>query len=68
MKTTTTSKWQLTLAGLARVGSFVLSATNLKTAYEVHRRNPTAVRHRCAQRCDMKNEYSAVAAKTSTAL
>ena len=26
----------------------------------LHRRNPTAVRHRCAQRCDSENEHSAV--------
>ena len=26
------------------------------------RRNPTAVRHRCAQRCDSENEHSAVTA------
>ena len=34
----------------------------------VHRRNPTAVRHQCAQCCDSENEHSAVTAKTSTAL
>ena len=34
----------------------------------LHRRNPTTVIHRCAQRWDSKNEGSAVAAKTSTAL
>ena len=28
----------------------------------LHRRNPTAVRHRCAQRCDRENEHKAVAA------
>ena len=35
---------------------------------EVHRRNPTVVRNRCAQRCDSENEHSAVAVKTSNAL
>ena len=33
-----------------------------------HRRNPTAVRHRCVQRCVSENEQSAVAAKASTVL
>ena len=28
----------------------------------LHRRNPTAIRHRCAQRCDSENEHSAVTA------
>ena len=28
----------------------------------LQRRNPTAVRHRCAQRCDSENEHSAVTA------
>ena len=28
----------------------------------LHRRNPTAVRHRCAQRCDSENEHSVVIA------
>ena len=28
----------------------------------LQRRNPTAVRHRCAQRCDNENEHSAVTA------
>ena len=31
-------------------------------------KNPTVVRHRCAQRCDSENEHSAVAAKASRAL
>ena len=26
----------------------------------LHRRNPTAVRQRCAQRCDSENEHGAV--------
>ena len=34
----------------------------------LHRMNPRAVRHRCAQLCDSEIEHSAVAAKTSTAL
>ena len=34
----------------------------------VHRRNPTGVRHRYAQRCDSENKHSAVTAKTSTSL
>ena len=34
----------------------------------LHRRSPTAVRHRCAQRCDNENEHSAATAKTSTTL
>ena len=34
----------------------------------IHRRNPAAVRHRCAQRFDSKNKHSAVAAQTSTVL
>ena len=38
------------------------------TADPLHRRNPAAVRHRCAQRCDSKNKHSAVTVKTSTAL
>ena len=25
----------------------------------IYRRNPTAVRHRCSQRCDTENEHSA---------
>ena len=29
---------------------------------ELHRRNPTAVKHRCAQRCESKNEHSSVTA------
>ena len=28
----------------------------------VHRRNPTAVRRRCVQRCDSENEHNAVTA------
>ena len=36
--------------------------------FGLHRRNPTAVRHRCPQRSDSENEYSTVTAKTSTAL
>ena len=28
----------------------------------LHGRNPTAVRHRCTQRCDSENEHSAVIA------
>ena len=31
-----------------------------RTNGKLHRRNPTAVRHRCAQRCDSENEHSAV--------
>ena len=38
------------------------------SCYALHRTNPTAVGHRCAQRCDSENEHSAVTAKTSTAL
>ena len=34
----------------------------------LHRKNPTAVRHRCAQRYDSKNKHSTVTAKASTAL
>ena len=30
--------------------------------FEIHSRNPTAVRHRCAQRCDSENDHSAVTA------
>ena len=39
-----------------------------QTGTHVHRGNPTAVRHRCAQCCDSENEHSALASKTSTAL
>ena len=34
----------------------------------IHRRNPTAVRHRCAQRCDSECADSNVTALTVTAL
>ena len=34
----------------------------------VHRRNPTAVRHRCAQRCDSDGVDSNVTALTVTML
>ena len=30
--------------------------------FELHRRNPTAVRHRCAQRGESENEHSPVTA------
>ena len=67
---------------IKRCGSKMLKAlksylrTYLGWEY-VHRRNPTAVRHRYAQRlwlrkraqrCDCENEHSVVTAKTSTAL
>ena len=36
--------------------------SELHAMRSLHRRNPTAVRHRCAQRCDSANEHSAVTA------
>ena len=34
----------------------------LARVLKLHRRNPTAVKRRCAQRCDSKNEHSALTA------
>ena len=56
--------WSLVQIGLRKLK---LPRFTLHSPEEVLR-NPTAVRHRCAQRCDSKNEHIAVAAKTSTAL
>ena len=39
-----------------------------QTGRNIHRRNPTAAKHRCAERCDSEIEHSAVAVKTSTTL
>ena len=44
------------------------SVTAYNILSQLHRRNPTAVTHRGAQHRDSKNEHSAVAARTSTAL
>ena len=55
----------LSCVTLCYVGYIVLCCVMLCC---VHRKNPTVVRHRCAQRCDSENEHSAVTEKTSTAL
>ena len=41
----------------------------MTTSYPyLHKRNPTAVRHLCAQRCDSENEHSVVTAALVTVL
>ena len=49
----------LSLLSLGQLDTF---GQKIGTACSLHRRDPTAVRHRCAQRCDSKNEHSAVTA------
>ena len=54
--------------GVHVVVAKIAATPRLAFVFATHRRNPTAVRHRCAQRCDSENEHSAVTAKASTAL
>ena len=51
-----------------RTKEFFLDMLKKLVIFWVHRRNPTAVRHRCAQRYDSENENSVVTAVVETVL
>ena len=65
-------EWVISLGlglGEGWVGGWVIGL-GLGEGWDIglHRRNPTAVRHRYAQCCDSRNEHSTVTVKASTAL